>query len=88
MTGYWYLSSVFNLCSIIKLPNNQETEKAKGKPEVLFPRFYEQEANTQSVITSLAKLKAISVLGGQKVNATTIVYVPVRQGDEKPPKIR
>lgn len=63
-------------------------EKAKGKPEVLFPRFYKQEENTQSVIISLAKLKAISILGGQKVNATTIVYAPVRQGDEKPPKIR
>lgn len=44
--------------------------------------------NIESIIISLAKLKAISILGGQKVNATTIVYVPVRQEDEKPPKIR
>lgn len=25
----------------MKLPSNQETEKAEGKPEVLFPRFQE-----------------------------------------------
>lgn len=33
--------------------------------------------------------KPITILGGQKISAMTIVYVQVRQEDEKPPnKIR